>query len=411
MRPSGFLAFTLTAICGCVAGWSIGPVMNNRAAQDAGSMGRRSRIAAPRPTPKPVARAEEQAYFRIYLTGLPPSVIASALHCGLFKEIEGLPVGEYCYCEMLTLAVADAAKKNPMAIFDDLVASRAGQLDGAVMAALFETWTIDAHQMAIDAVLGLPQNPRKDVLKNALITALASTHPQLAMNLYRDSGNVSGQFGSVHFHTLFSKLAKTDLTAALREFSAMRQGPDHGTAARVIASSMAVENPLAALRWTEGLTDPNEKQTAVGDIFRAASRTDPTEVESLLVGVDDPALRASAIHSVFEQMVNSDPALLDRLIHDNMTGTTLQTLRSNLVVMIQDPTRFPLVTGILRQQPTGKNRDGLIANFAEHWGTLSPQQTRDWLTAENEWDRLPEETRAKITARLATGNGPDPVKW
>jgi hypothetical protein len=411
MKRPGFLAFTLTALCGCVAGWSIGPVMNNRSAQDAGSTGSKSRIAAPRPTTKPVARAEEHAYFRTYFAGLPASVIASALHRGLFKEIEGLPVGEYCYCEMLTLAVADAAKKNPKAIFDDLVASRAGQLDGAVIAALFETWTIDAHQTAIAAVLSLPRSPRKDVLKNALITALASTHPQMAMDLYRDSGIVSGQFHGVHFHTLFAKLAKTDPAAALREFSAMRQGPDHGTAARVIATSIAVENPQAALRWTEGLTDLIEKETAVGDIFREVSRTDPAAVESLLVAVDDPATRASAIHPVFEQMVNSDPALLDRLINDNMTGTTLQTLRSNLVIMIQDPARFPLVTGILQQQPTGKNRDSLITKFADHWGTLSPQQTRDWLTAENEWERLPEEIRAKITDHLTTGNGPDPVKW
>lgn len=109
--------------------------------------------------------------------------------------------------------------------------------------------------------------------------------------------------------------------------------------------------------------------------------------------------------------MNSDPALLDRLLDENLTGTTLHTMRSNLIGGMQDPALFSLATGILQKQPAGKNRDSLMATFAEHWGRMSPQQTRDWLTAEQEWERLPEETRANITSRLANGNRAETVKW
>ena len=273
MKQSGFIPFTITALCGCLAGWSIGTDSSTRSTQDTGSPRIASRTGSPRQTLKSVASPQEQVYFRIYFAGLPPCVVASALHRGLFKDVEGLPIGEYCYCEMLTLAVADAAKKNPMAILDELVASRGGRMDRTLMAGLFETWTADGPQAAIDAVQGLPQGPRKTALKIALIDALSLNHPQLAMKLYKEPGylTVAGQSGH-SFHTLFSKLAKADLSAARSEFSAMRPGPDHLKAARALTTAMAAENIQAAIKWAEGLTDSNEKEEVFSDIFREASR-------------------------------------------------------------------------------------------------------------------------------------------
>lgn len=412
MKRSGFPALAMTALCGCIAGWTIGPALSTRPTQDTGSPRIASRKVSPRPTHESVASPREQAYFRIHFAGLPPSVVASALHRGLFKEIEGLPVGEYCYCEMLTLAVADAARKNPMVIFEDLVASRGGQMDGLVMAGLFETWTTDAPQAAIDAVLGLPQDPRKDAMKTALLNALALKHPQMAMTLYKEPGYLTNT-GQPHnlFSNLFSNLAKTDLSAARSEFSTMRPGPDHMNAAKCLATAMAAENTQAAMQWAEGLTDTKEKEAACGDIIAQAIRNDPASAEALLGRTDNPSIHRTVISRNFERLMNHDPALLDRLIDENMTGTGLQTMRSNLIVMIQDPAHFSLATGILQKQPAGKNRDEMVAKFAENLGTMSPQQTHDWLTEEHEWERLPEETRAKITNRLTIGNHAETVKW
>src|SRR5205823_5556747 len=129
-------------------------------------------------------------------------------------------------------------------------------------------------------VLQMPAGQERDRALQSVVSSLAESDPQAALNMLQMLPTTGGAGRQNYYWPIFSRWASTDPLSAAAHATALPPGSGHDTALQVVASTWANQDPEAAFNWSNTLPLGLGRNNALQSILSNWAGKDPQRVST-----------------------------------------------------------------------------------------------------------------------------------
>lgn len=280
------------------------------------------------------------------------------------------------------------ARDDPVAAMNAAMSLADRALRTSLQTQVLHEWSRRFPQEAVEWAMAQPRTPQRQQLTTVALSALAESEPRMAFDLAQ---TLYGQERAQAVGQVLSRWSEDDPVAAARSIESVTDAGARRNAIGGIASAYVRQDPEGALQWL-GTLNPEEASRATLMMFSMLAQQDPAHASSLVSRLPDDNSRAMAADSVARAWAQHDPEATARWV-ESIADDELRTRAIGGLVGQWAQYDRERALGYAERLPDASQRDAaLVAIIQRQHGDLD--------YAERLFDRLTDPDQRGLAARV-----------